>query len=170
MSSCSFSNKNGGTLSIRYFADHPQFGVDEQKIDDVIINKLFNSSHNFPITSRNLEIALENLQQKIQRRSDYGKDICCLFILGTRSVEEKPSTAVYICGTKNIVQQIHQEIKNVTDEHTPVSCTTQLTADQVCTFKICTNTNSYSLLFRINLSVELQNKMILIIQEIFSIL
>jgi hypothetical protein len=125
VSSCSFSSKNGGTLLVRYFADNPQFGVDEHKIDDIIHHNLFGISYQVSITSKKLEINLEQLQNKIQQRSDYGQDICCLY----NHQKELPS--IDLCGTKSIVEQIYQEVKKISDEYAPIPCNVKLQPDQV---------------------------------------
>ncbi|CAF4612237.1 unnamed protein product, partial [Rotaria sp. Silwood2] len=132
ISSCSFSTKDNGILLIRYFADSPQFGVDEQQIDDIIQHNIFNSSYHFLMTSKKLEINLEQLQKKIQQRSDYGQDICCLYNDRKGSTEKIRLPSIHLCGKKSIVQQIYQEVKTIADNYAPTPCNIQLTSNQVC--------------------------------------
>jgi hypothetical protein len=129
VSSCSFSMTNGGTLSVRYFADNPQFGTDEQKLDDVLLHQLAGKSHRVSNTSKNLENKLRELENRIQQRSDYGHDICCLY----NHQNDLPSIHLY--GTKSIVQQISQEIKKIREEYIPISCQVQLQPNEVCIFR-----------------------------------
>ncbi|CAF1120872.1 unnamed protein product [Rotaria sordida] len=131
ISSCSYSTKNNGSLLIRYFANNPQFGIDEQEIDDIIQNNLFNISYHVLITSKKLEINFEELQKKIQQRSDYGQDICCLYNYRKGSTERICLPSIHLCGTESIVRQIYQEIKRIADEYTPTLCNIQLTSNQV---------------------------------------
>jgi hypothetical protein len=127
VSSCSFSTKNGGTLSVRYFADNPQFGVDEQKLDYILIQNLVSMSYQVLITSKKLETNLQKLQNEIQQRSDYGQDICCLYN------DQKELPSIHLCGIKSIVQKIYQEVKTIGDEYTPILCTVQLKPNSVRT-------------------------------------
>ncbi len=130
VSSCSFSPINGGTLLVRYFADNPQFGTDEQKLDDVILNHLIDKSHQVSITCKNLENKLQELENRIQRKLDYGEDICCLYD------HQKDLPTIYLYGIKSIVQQISQDIKKIFEEHTPISCRIELQPNEVCIFRI----------------------------------
>jgi hypothetical protein len=125
VSSCSFSTKNGGTLSVRYFADNPQFGTDEQKLDDILLHHLFGISYQVLITSKNLENKLQELENRIQQRSDYGQDICCLY----NRQNELPS--IQLCGTKSNIQQIYQDFKKISDEYAPMPCRVQLQPNEV---------------------------------------
>ncbi|CAF4736765.1 unnamed protein product [Rotaria sp. Silwood1] len=120
VSTCSFSTKNDGILLVRYFADSPQFGVDEQQIDDIIQHNLFNISYHVSITSEKLELNLEELQKKIQQRSDYGQDICCLYNYRKGSRETIRLPSIHLCGTESIVQQIYQEVKRIADDYAPI--------------------------------------------------
>ncbi|CAF3321356.1 unnamed protein product [Rotaria sp. Silwood2] len=63
------------------------------------------------MTSKKLEINLEQLQKKIQQRSDYGQDICCLYNDRKGSTEKIRLPSIHLCGKKSIVQQIYQEVK-----------------------------------------------------------
>ncbi|CAF1400134.1 unnamed protein product [Adineta steineri] len=127
VSSCSYSPKNGGLLLVRYFANNPQFGVDEQKIDDIIHHNIYAIVHQILITTKTLEKHLEELQTKIQQKSDYGQNICCLYNYS----DKNRLFSIHLCGTKTIVDDIYSEVKKIIDEYAPVPCNIQLPLNQV---------------------------------------
>jgi hypothetical protein len=69
---------------------------------------------------------LEQFQNQIQQRSDYGQNISCFYH------HQKPFPSLRLYGTKTIVQQIYQEVKKILDEFTPTPCNVQLQSNQVC--------------------------------------
>ncbi|UJR14782.1 hypothetical protein I4U23_001770 [Adineta vaga] len=131
ISSCSYSPKNGGTLLVRYFADNPQFGTDEQTIDDIIFQNLYDIVYQLSAMSRKLDMKLNELQKIIHNRSDYGQQLCCWFNSRKESTEKNRLHSIYLGGTKAIVDEIIQEIKKIAEEYTPVLCNIQLISNQV---------------------------------------
>ncbi|CAF2078344.1 unnamed protein product [Rotaria magnacalcarata] len=131
VSSCSFSTRNDGVLLVRYFADHPQFGVDEKEIDDVVQRSLFNISYPVETTSKKLGIKFEELEKKIKQRTDYGENICCLYKYQKGSTDQTRLISIHLCGTESVVRELYQEFKKISDEYLPIPCNIQLNSDQV---------------------------------------
>ncbi len=83
------------------------------------------------ITSKKLEMNLQALQTKIQKRSDYGQDICCWYNCQEGPTDRSRLPSIYLYGTKSVLQKIYQEVKRIGDEYTPIPCSVQLTSNQV---------------------------------------
>ncbi|CAF0856222.1 unnamed protein product [Adineta ricciae] len=106
VSSCTYSPRNGGTLLVRYFAGHPQFGADEQTIDDIILNKLYDKSYQFSGNSKKFE-------------SQKG------------STEKSQSLSIYLCGSKPVVHEVYIQVKTLADEYIPTKCDVALASNQI---------------------------------------
>ena len=131
VSSCTYSPRNGGTLLVRYFAGHPQFGADEQTIDDIILNKLYDETYQCSGNSKKFEVKLNELQKTIQSRADYGQHICCWFQSQKGSTEKTQPPSVYLCGNKPVVHEVHKQVKTLADEYIPTKCGVPLASNQV---------------------------------------
>ena len=109
---------------VRYFANDPTFGVNEQAIDDLIRHTLVNVSHAVNGSSKNLQVNLKVLVDKIRQRSDYGQEVCC-------SYGDVAWTSIDLCGKRSVVEQLSAEVRNVLDKYTPVNLDISLSAHQV---------------------------------------
>ncbi|CAF4559652.1 unnamed protein product, partial [Rotaria socialis] len=100
---------------IHYFdVTNPQFGVDEQNIDDLIQDQ-FNTvtiTYNQESESSRFRKEWTNLEKKILQRADYKKNICLY----------KDSNTVYLFGLKDLVQKILREFQVLQNQHDPKIC------------------------------------------------
>lgn len=138
VTSCSFSSKNGGLLSVRYFSNDPHFGTDEDKLDDILHHQLCGRSFPVSITTNQLEKKLQELLKRIEQRSDYRQNICWSY-----DSEKKPSS-IDLGGTKAAVGQYFQDIQKISDEYAPIICQVRLQPHEVCIEqRVCTDENRF---------------------------
>lgn len=126
IASCSFSSKNTGLLTVRYFANNPHFGIDEDKLDKILLHQLCGRSFPVLILTKNFEKSFQILGNQIEKRSDYRQDICYSY-----DTEKKP-LSIDLGGTKAIVQKLSQEIQQIHEQYTPVPCPIRLLPLEVC--------------------------------------
>lgn len=125
---CTFST-NPRRLVVRYLANDPTFGVDQQAIDNLIRQTLVNVSHAVNGTTKNLQVNLKITVDKIRQRSDYGQDVCC-------SYGDADWTSIDLCGKRSIVEQLSAEVRSVLDKYTPVNLDIALSVHQVMPWRM----------------------------------
>ncbi|CAF3865378.1 unnamed protein product [Rotaria magnacalcarata] len=100
---------------VHYFdVTNPQFGVDEQNIDDLIHDQfnIVTITYNQESLSSRFTNEWTDLERKILQRADYKKNICLY----------KDSNTVYLFGLKDLVKKFHQEFQELQNQHDPKIC------------------------------------------------
>ncbi|CAF5173260.1 unnamed protein product, partial [Rotaria magnacalcarata] len=100
---------------VHYFdVTNPQFGVDEQNIDDLIQDQfnIVTITYNQESLSSRFTNEWTDLERKILQRADYKKNICLY----------KDSNTVYLFGLKDLVKKFHQEFQELQNQHDPKIC------------------------------------------------
>ena len=102
-------------VSVSYFdATNPQFGTDEEKIEELIKDRF--RSVSVPLTKD-----WADLEEKIRQRDDYKKKICLA----------KESNRIYLFGTPELVKEFRQKFEQLEHKHAPQPCKITLSERQV---------------------------------------
>jgi len=115
ISSCSFSTKVSGYLTVNYFTTNSRFAIDEQQIDDLFAKKIFYRFIQIQSSTRNFEDQLRNLLKTTE-------EIC---------FDYQPSSSIQLAGMKTIVLQTEASCQKLINELIPVSCQIALQTNQV---------------------------------------
>jgi len=111
-------------VHINYFdLTNPQFGVDEQKIEDLINNQfsLATITYNQQSTSSKFTKEWTNLEDLIRKRDDYKKNICLY----------NEINAIYLFGLTKLVKEFRQAFEQLKNKYIPQICKINLSEKQV---------------------------------------
>ncbi len=102
---------------------NPQFGVDEQKIEDLINNQfsLATITYNQQSISSKLTNEWTDLEDTIRKRIDYKKDICLFH----------DTNAIYLFGLTKLVKEFRQIFEQLKNKYNPQICKINLSDKQV---------------------------------------
>ena len=129
---CTCQKVSSTVVYVNYFdVTNPQFGVDEQKIEDLINNQfsLATITYNPQSTSSTFTKEWTDLEDLIRKRDDYKKYICLY----------NETNAIYLFGLTKLVKEFRQSFEKLKNKHVPQSCKVTLSEKQV---------KSYLFLFR----------------------
>lgn len=122
---CTCQKISTNIIYINYFdITNPQFGIDEQQIDDLINNQFSLATINF-----NQEIILKffkewnNLEEIIFKQDNYKKDICLY--------KENNNNIIYLFGLTKLVKKYHQDFEQIKIKFIPQICQINLSKKQV---------------------------------------
>lgn len=122
---CSCKRVSSTSIYINYFdITHPQFGVDEQKIEDLINHQFTLATILYNKQSSTAKFTKEwtNTEEKIRQREDYRKDICLL----------DEGTSIYLFGLTKLVKQYREIFEQLKNQYVPQTCKITLSEKQVC--------------------------------------
>lgn len=102
---------------------NPQFGVDDEKIDDLIENQLCLEIINYDQQSQSTKLlkGWTDLAKQIRERADYAKNISVY----------KESNSLYLFGTKQLVKDFQQNFQQLHDTYNVKPCKITLSERQV---------------------------------------
>jgi hypothetical protein len=96
-----------------YYFDitNPQFGVDEQRIDDLIKDKFSSATitNNQKTTSSKLTKEWTDLEDTIRKHQGYKKDICLY----------TESNNIYLFGLPKLIKEFRQQFEQLKNKHVP---------------------------------------------------
>jgi hypothetical protein len=121
---CTCQKVSSTIVYVNYFdLTNPQFGVDEQKIEDVINNQFSLATITYTQQSISSKFTQEwtELEQTIRKRDDYKKDICLY----------NEANAIYLFGLTKLVKEFRQAFEQLKNKHVPQSCKITLSDQQV---------------------------------------
>jgi hypothetical protein len=121
---CTCQKISPTTVHINYFdLTNPQFGVDEQKIEDLINNQFTLATIPYDKQSTSTKFTKEwtNLEETIRQRDDYKKNICLY----------NESNAIYLFGLTKLVKEYRQAFEQLKNRHVPQPCKINLSDKQV---------------------------------------
>ncbi|CAF0841077.1 unnamed protein product [Didymodactylos carnosus] len=122
---CQHSTKKGITVS--YFSNSPQFGLDPTQIDD-ILNIFLSLSSQISSSSTKLLKKWQEYEKIIHDRPDYNKNIC---------FASEPH-AIHLFGLPDIVKEVHSTFENLKKDLEPKLCKTTLNPNQInYLLKVC---------------------------------
>ncbi|CAF1381804.1 unnamed protein product [Adineta steineri] len=108
-----------------YFFDitNPQFGIDEQQIDDLIKDKFQSATLNYNKQSISTKFTKDwtDLEDKLRKRHDYKKNICFY----------KESNMMYLFGLPELVKEFREKFEQLKNTHEPQSCKINLSERQL---------------------------------------
>lgn len=122
---CSCRRHSPTVIYIHYFdVSHPQFGVDEQKIDDLINNEFTLATVVYNKQSSTAKFTKEwtSLEENIRKRDDYRKDICLA----------DEGTTIHLFGLTKLVKEFRATFEKLKSQYVPQTCPITLTEKQVC--------------------------------------
>ncbi|CAF0856240.1 unnamed protein product [Adineta ricciae] len=101
---------------------NPQFGIDEQQIDDIVQNKFSSTVVRYTAQSVGSTLQKEwtDLEAKVRRRADYKKNICF----------ETQSNTIHLFGVSDLVKEYHQKFEQLKNKHEPQRCKIELSDKQ----------------------------------------
>ncbi len=111
-------------ISVHFFdITNPQFGVDEQRIEDLIKDKFQSATINCiqQSTSSKLTKDWTDLEEKIRKQNDYKNNICFY----------KESNMIYLFGLRELVKEFRQKFEQLKNKHEPQPCKITLSERQV---------------------------------------
>ncbi len=111
-------------VDVYYFdVTNPQFGIDEQKIEDLIKEKFRSATILFNQQSMSSKFMKDwiDLEEKIRKRDDYKKNICLY----------KESNTIYLFGLPDLVKEFRQKFEQLKHKHDPQPCKITLSERQV---------------------------------------
>ena len=127
---CTCQKVSPTSVYVNYFdVTNPQFGVDEQRIED-LINNLFSLAtitYNQQSTSSKFTKEWTDFEDTIRKRADYRKDICLY----------NEINAIYLFGLTKLVKEFRQVFEQLKNKHVPQSCKITLSETQVCNCNRC---------------------------------
>jgi hypothetical protein len=113
-------------VNVNYFdIKNPQFGVDEQRIEDLIMNKFQTATITYDQQTTPAQLMKDwtGLEEKIRKRNDYKQNICLY----------KEPNAIYLFGLSDLVKEFRQTFEQLKTKHDPQSCKINLSERQVWT-------------------------------------
>ncbi|CAF4955608.1 unnamed protein product [Rotaria sp. Silwood1] len=111
-------------VNVNYFdLTNPQFGIDEQKIEDLINNQFSLATIIFIPQSISSKFTKEwiNLEEIISKRNDYKKDICFY----------NETNILYLFGLTKLVKEFHQKFEQIKNKYVPQPCKITLSDKQL---------------------------------------
>ncbi|CAF4001288.1 unnamed protein product [Rotaria magnacalcarata] len=118
-----------------YFFDvtNPQFGIDEQKIDDIINNQfsLATIIHNQRLASAKFIKEWTDLEEKIRKQDNYKKDICF----------SREADSFYLFGLTKLVKELRQTFEQLKNKYIPQACKISLSDKQLNFLRYVAKTN-----------------------------
>ncbi|CAM4964904.1 unnamed protein product [Rotaria socialis] len=118
-----------------YFFDvtNPQFGIDEQKIDDIINNQfsLATIIHNQQLASVKFIKEWTDLEEKIRKQDNYKKDICF----------SRETDSFYLFGLTKLVKELRQAFEQLKNKYIPQACKINLSDKQLNFLRYVAKTN-----------------------------
>ncbi|CAF3561359.1 unnamed protein product [Rotaria sp. Silwood1] len=121
---CTCQQISPTTVYVHYFdITNPQFGIDEQKIEDLIQGqfKLATINYDQPLSSSTFTKEWIDIENTIRQRDDFKKNICLY----------KESNTVYLFGLTELVKKFHQKFQQLKNKHDPQPCKITLSERQL---------------------------------------
>jgi hypothetical protein len=121
---CTCQKVSSTVVYVNYFdLTNPQFGVDEQKIEDLINNQFSLATITYTPQSTSSKFTKEwtDLEDLIRKRDDYKKDICLY----------NETNAIYLFGLSKLVKDFRQIFEKLKNKHVPQPCKITLSEKQV---------------------------------------
>lgn len=121
---CSCQKISSAIVHINHFdVTNPQFGVDEQKIEDLIINLFSLTTITYIPQPNSTKFMKEwtDLEDKIRKRDDYKKDICL----------NKETNTINLFGLTKLVKEFRQLFEELKTRYIPQTCKINLSEKQV---------------------------------------
>ncbi len=121
---CTCQKVSSTVVYVNYFdLTNPQFGVDEQKIEDLINNQFSLATITYTPQSTSSKFTKEwtDLEDLIRKRDDYKKDICLY----------NETNAIYLFGLSKLVKDFRQIFEKLKNKHVPQPCKVTLSEKQV---------------------------------------
>jgi hypothetical protein len=121
---CTCQKISPTSVHVNHFdVTNPQFGVDEQKIDDIINNQFSLATITYTQQSTASKFTKEwtELEETIRKGKNYKKDIC-LF---------NETNAIYLFGLTKLVKELRQAFEQLKTKHLPKTCKIKLSDKQV---------------------------------------
>ncbi|CAF3126306.1 unnamed protein product [Rotaria sp. Silwood2] len=109
---CSCQQISSTTVNVYYFnITNRLFGVDEQKMEDLIQNQFRLAIINYNQQSSSSKFTKDwiSLENTICQRNDYKKNICLY----------KESNTIYLFGLIDLVKEFHEKFQQLTTKHDP---------------------------------------------------
>ena len=119
LASSGFVKKDGGSLSVKYYTHQSPFGVKDEDLDAIVLRRLTSASEEIPYLTPSLLTQLTDLEKCIQKRPDYGHEICCWFEHQQESGNRSKTDVIYLYGKEPIVKQFHADVKSVMNKYMP---------------------------------------------------
>ncbi|UJR31949.1 hypothetical protein I4U23_019422 [Adineta vaga] len=111
---CTCQKMSSTTVNINYFdITNPQFGIDEQRIEDLINNRFSLATITYTSQSSTSKFTKDwkSLEDAIRKRDDYKKDICLY----------DETKAMYLFGLTKIVKEFRQIFEELKNRYVPQS-------------------------------------------------
>ncbi|CAF3645504.1 unnamed protein product [Rotaria sordida] len=111
-------------VNVNYFdLTNPQFGIDEQKIEDLINNQFSLATIIFNQQSPSSKFTKEwtNLEELIRKRDDFKKDICFY----------NETNTLYLFGLTKLVKEFRQRFEQIKNKYVPQPCKITLSDKQL---------------------------------------
>jgi len=111
-------------INVYYFdITNPQFGIDEQKIEDLIKDRFRTATIIFNQQSLSSKFSKDctDLEEQIRKRDDYKKDICLY----------KESNTIYLFGLPDLVKEFRLKFEQIKNKNEPQPCQFTLSERQV---------------------------------------
>jgi len=111
-------------VDVYYFdITNPQFGIDEQKIEDLIKDQFRSATISFNQQSISSKFTKDwiDLEDLIRKRNDYKKNICLY----------KESNTIYLFGLSDLVKEFRQKFEQLKHKYDPQPCKITLSERQV---------------------------------------
>ncbi|UJR14781.1 hypothetical protein I4U23_001769 [Adineta vaga] len=125
---CICEQASPGVVIVHYFdIANPQFGIDEQQIDDIVRDKFQSAVVNFTLQTSDSIFNKEwgDLQEKLLKRNDYNKKIC----FATQS------NMIYLFGLPELVKEYREKFEQLKNKHEPQPYKITLTDKQLIYLK-----------------------------------
>jgi hypothetical protein len=121
---CACQRLSPANVVVYYFdINNPQFGTDEQKIEDVIKDRF--RSATIPCDQKSISTKFTrdwtDLEEKIRQRDDYKKNLCF----------QKESNTIYLFGLPDLVKEYRQKFEQLKHKYDPQPCQLTLSERQV---------------------------------------
>jgi len=121
---CTCQKISPTNIYVYYFdITNPQFGIDEEKIEDLIKYRFQSATiiYNQQSISSKFSKDWTDLEEIIRKRDDYKKDICLY----------KESNTIYLFGLPNLVKEFRQKFEQIKNKNNPQPCQFTLSERQV---------------------------------------
>ncbi|CAF3089011.1 unnamed protein product [Rotaria sp. Silwood2] len=121
---CICQKMSSTCVYVNYFdLTNPQFGIDEQKIEDLINNQFSLATIIFNPQSTLSKFTKEwtNLEDIIRKRDDFKKDICFY----------NETNTLYLFGLTKLVKEFRQTFEQIKNKYVPQPCKITLSDEQL---------------------------------------
>ena len=108
-------------VHVYHFNTHPQFGIDEQRIDDLIQGRFRYRCVTSPSNSSKLNDEWQQLFEQIREGENYQKDIC---------LAKEPSK-IHLFGLTDLIRSTQKKFDQLAHKHDPQPCRITLSEQQV---------------------------------------